>query len=193
MTSVEDFFYVKPTEFSLTAGRILISVPFYNDPFFNRTVVLLTDYEENSCAGLVLNKASRLSVRRVADNIHLDDYLFIGGPVMPEGIFCIHNFESSKASVKLLPGIFIGTDEVLIALMEHRAIPNMKYRFFVGYAGWSPGQLEGELNKNMWVVGTATPELVFDTPANKMWETAVRTLGPDYLHWLKLPRMIWSN
>lgn len=141
MTSVEDFFYVKPTEFSLTAGRILISVPFYNDPFFNRTVVLLTDYEENSCAGLVLNKASRLSVRRVADNIRLDDYLFIGGPVMPEGIFCIHNFENSKASVKLLPGIFIGTDEVLIALMEHRAIPNMKYRFFVGYAGWSPGQL----------------------------------------------------
>jgi putative transcriptional regulator len=69
----------------------------------------------------------------------------------------------------------------------------MRYRFFVGYSGWSPGQLEGELAKNMWVIGAATPELVFDTPIPKIWETAVRNLGDDYLHWLKLPRIIGSN
>ena len=149
METVENFFTVKPTEFSLTAGRILISVPFYNDPFFNRTVVLLTDYDKQSCAGLVLNKASRLSVRKVVSEIKVDDKLYIGGPVMPDGIFCIHNFENSKAASKLLPGIFVGSDEVLISLIEHQANPTMKYRFFVGYSGWSPGQLEGELANKM--------------------------------------------
>ncbi|MBO2526137.1 MAG: YqgE/AlgH family protein [Bacteroidales bacterium] len=193
MTTADDFFDVKPTEFSLTAGRILISVPFYNDPFFNRTVVLLTDYDKKSCAGLVLNKSSKLSVRKVISEIKVDDKLYIGGPVMPDGIFCIHNFENSKAAAKLLPGIYVGSDEVTISLIEHKAIPTMKYRFFVGYSGWSPGQLEGELSKNMWVIGAATPELVFDTPCNKIWETAVRNLGNDYLHWLKLPRVIASN
>lgn len=193
MTTPEDFFDVKPTEFSLSAGRILISVPFYNDPFFNRTVVLLTDYDETSCAGLVLNKPSRLSVRKLVSSIKVDDKMFIGGPVLPDGVFCVHNFENSKTANKLLPGIFIGSDEVLISLIEHKAIPTMKYRFYVGYAGWSPGQLESELSKKMWVIGAVTPELIFDTPSNKIWETAVRTLGKDYLHWLKLPRVISNN
>ena len=193
MTTPDAFFDVKPTEFSLTAGRILIAVPFYNDPFFNRTVVLLTDYDEKSCAGLVLNRSSRLSVRKVISEIKVDDHLYIGGPVMPDGVFCIHNFENSKAASKLLPGIYVGSDEVTISLIEHKAIPTMKYRFFVGYAGWSPGQLESELAKNMWVIGAPTPELVFDTPCGRVWETAVRTLGPDYLYWLKLPRVIENN
>ena len=193
MDAVENFFEVKPTDFSLTAGRILISVPFFNDPFFNRSVVLLTDYDKQSCAGLVLNKSSRLSVRKVVSEIKVDDKLYIGGPVMPDGIFCVHNFESSKAASKLLPGIFVGSDEVLISLIEHQAIPSMKYRFFVGYSGWSPGQLEGELANKMWVIGTATPELVFDTPSSKVWEKAVRNLGDDYLHWLKTPRLIGLN
>lgn len=193
MDTVENFFTVKPTDFSLTAGRILISVPFFNDPFFNRSVVLLTDYDKQSCAGLVLNKSSRLSVRKVVNEIKVDDKLYIGGPVMPDGIFCIHNFENSKAASKLLPGIFVGSDEVLISLIEHQAIPSMKYRFFVGYSGWSPGQLESELANRMWVIGTATPELVFDTPCNKVWEKAVRNLGNDYLHWLKTPRNMGLN
>lgn len=193
MTNPDAFFEVKPTEFSLTAGRILISVPFYNDPFFNRTVVLLTDYDEKSCAGLILNRSSQLSVRKVVSEIKVDDYLYIGGPVMPDGVFCIHNFENSKAASKLLPGIYVGSDEVMLSLIEHKAIPTLKYRFFVGYAGWSPGQLEGELAKNMWVIGAPTPELVFSTPCARIWDTAVRTLGPDYRHWLKFPRVIGSN
>lgn len=193
MIAPDEFFDVKPTEFSLSAGRILISVPFYNDPFFNHSVVLMTDYEENSCAGLVLNKTSRLSVRKLVSEIKVDDKMSIGGPVLPDGIFCVHNFENSKTANKLLPGIYIGSDEVLLSLIEHHAIPTLKYRFFVGYSGWSPGQLEGELDKKMWVIGAATPELVFDTPSHLIWETAVRNLGEDYLHWLKMPKNIENN
>lgn len=193
MIAPEEFFNIKPTDFDLTSGRILISVPFFNDAFFNRSVVLLIDYDEVSCAGLVLNKASFLSIRKVVTDIKLDDRIHAGGPVMPDGVFCLHNFSSSKAATKLIPGIFVGYDEVLLSLMEHKAIPQLKYKFFVGYAGWSPGQLESEIKKGMWVIGAATPELVFDTPPNKIWETAVRNLGKEYLHWLKLPRTFGSN
>ena len=63
----------------------------------------------------------------------------------------------------------------------------------MGYAGWSPGQLEREVARNMWVVGNPTPELVFNTPADKMWNAAVRILGKDYLHWLQIPEYINLN
>ncbi|MEG1555836.1 MAG: YqgE/AlgH family protein [Bacteroidales bacterium] len=193
MKIAEDFLNVKPTEFKLTAGRILISVPFYNDPFFNRSVVLLTDYDESSCAGLIINRESKYSVREIVSEIKVDDHIYIGGPVLPEGLFALHDFENSKQSTKLVPGVYTGFDEILLSLIEHHAIENLNYKFFVGYAGWSPGQLEEELKKKMWVIGAATPELVFKTPANKIWEQAVRYLGPDYLHWIRVPKIIESN
>ena len=81
----------------------------------------------------------------------------------------------------------------LLALIEQNAIPTLRYKFFMGYAGWSPGQLEGEIAKNMWVVGNPTPDLVFNTKPDEMWAKAVRVLGPDYAHWLNVPKYVNLN
>ena len=63
MGNAEKLLDVKPTLLAPTAGRILISVPFYNDPFFNRTVVMLTDYDEKGAAGLILGPAAALILK----------------------------------------------------------------------------------------------------------------------------------
>lgn len=189
----KDLLAVKQTEFALAPGRILISVPYYNDTFFNRSVVLLTDYEGDHIAGLILNRRLTYTVRQLVDGIHSDAPMYLGGPVLPTALFLLHTFDSCKDSARIAPGIYVGYDQVLLALIEHNAIPTLKYRFMMGYSGWSPGQLEDELARNMWVVGNPTPELVFNTNADKMWERAVQVLGKDYQHWLNVPEYINLN
>lgn len=189
----KDLLAVKQTEFTLAPGRILISVPYYNDTFFNRSVVLLTDYEGDHIAGLILNRRLTYTVCQLVDGIHSDAPMFLGGPVLPTALFLLHTFESCKDSARIAPGIYVGYDQVLLALIEHNAIPTLKYRFMMGYSGWSPGQLEGELARNMWVVGNPTPELVFHTEPDKMWKKAVQVLGKDYRHWLDVPEYINLN
>ena len=193
MKFVEDFLEVKPTNLDLKAGRILISVPFFSDIFFKRSVVLITDYEKNSSAGLIINRKSVVTVRSVVNDIKVDDPLYIGGPVMTNNLFCIHNHQNTKGASKLLPGVFVGFDDMFLALIEHNAIESIRYKFFLGYSGWSPGQLEMEIKNKMWVVGHANLELIFQVPADLLWETAVDYLGDDYKHWLVLPKDISYN
>lgn len=189
----KDLLNVRPTKLALASGRLLISVPFFNDSFFNRSVVLLTDYEEEHTAGLILNHPLPYKVDQLVDELHVDAKMFLGGPVMPSGLFLLHNFDSCHEASEIVPGVRVGYDKVLLALIEHNAIPAMKFRFLMGYAGWSPGQLEGELARRMWVVSKATSKLVFDTPPEEMWETAVMQLGPAYAHWLKVPKFVCLN
>ena len=189
----KDLLAVKQTEFELASGRILISVPYYNDTFFNRSVVLLTDYEGEHVAGLILNHKLPYTVRQMVDGLRVDAPMYLGGPVLPTALFLLHSFDSCKESARIAPSIYVGYDQVLLALIEHNAIPALKYRFMMGYAGWSPGQLEEEIARNMWVVGNPTPELIFHTEPDKMWEKAVQVLGDEYRHWLNVPEYINLN
>lgn len=188
-----DLLKVKQTEFALAPGRILISVPFFNDTFFNRSVVLLTDYEKEHVAGLIINHILPYRVNQLVDELHVESSMFLGGPVLPSSLFLLHNFEECKSASRIVPGVYVGYDQILLALIEHNAIPTLRYRFFMGYAGWSLGQLEDEISKNMWVVGNPTPELIFKTEPDKIWSTAVQILGDDYKHWLQIPQYVTLN
>ena len=186
---IGNFLSIKATGLQLQDGKILISTPFYNDAFFNRSVVLLTDHSKEGSAGLVLNKITSVNLK----NIRIDAQVHLGGPVPSEQLFAIHNFSNCKKSQKLLPWLYIGYDNLLLSLIEHKAIATLRYKFFAGYSGWSAGQLDSEMERNMWVIGNATPELVFDTPSEKIWEAAVHALGSGYRHWLQIPTELSDN
>lgn len=191
--SIEDFIEVVPTPLKPTAGRILIAVPFFNDDFFNRSVVLLTDYDDKNCVGLILNKPTMHNINHVITDMKLTDLVFAGGPVMHNIAFGIHNFDRCKNATMILPNVYVGYDDTLISLMEFKAIATLKYKFFIGYSGWSPKQLENELHKKMWVVSTADEKLILETPPEQIWEIAVKQLGEDYSHWLQIPENIDEN
>lgn len=193
MAYSKDLLKVKPTGIPLEAGKILVSVPFYNDTFFNRSVVLLTDYNEEHCAGLIVNNKLPYTIGELVDEVRLESPMFLGGPVMPSALFLLHNFDSCQSASCIIPNVYVGYDQILLALIEHNAIPTLRYRFLMGYAGWSPGQLADEIAHNMWVVSNATADLIFETPAEEMWATAVKNLGKDYQHWLKVPKYINLN
>ena len=185
--------HVQPTLLKPIPGRILISVPYYNDPFFNHSVVLIIEKDEENCVGLMLNQELNCTVRQAITGVKIDMPVYAGGPVMHSNAFALHNFENCKESEEILPNVYTGYDEILLAIFEHNAIPEMDYKFFVGYSGWSPGQLEDEIKRKMWVVAEGSEELVLKTPAPKVWKKAVKNLGNEYAHWLEIPLNIHDN
>ena len=88
----DDLLRIEPTGLSLEAGRLLVSTPYFNDPFFNHSVVLLTDYEEEHTAGLIINRQLPHTVYDVVNEIRVDDPIYFGGPVLPEAVF----YENAK-------------------------------------------------------------------------------------------------
>lgn len=193
MTTIEEYLKISPSPLKLAEGRILISVPFYNDPAFNRSVVLLVEHNAKGSVGLVLNQQSSTPVRKVVKDIFIDDPIYCGGPVMHSKAFAIHNFANGRNTTPIVKNVYLGYDEIFLSIVEHKAIENLKYKFFVGYSGWSAGQLEEEMESKMWVVGQSNEKLLLDTPADQVWQQAVMDLGEEYHHWLHFPTHLCDN
>lgn len=193
MSELRDLLDVPNTNLVPEVGRFLIATPYFNDTFFNRSVVLLTDVDDNGASGLIINKMLPYSVRRMTSDIRVDEPCFFGGPVYQEAVFLLHNFSGSKSSSEIAENVYVGSDPVLLSLIEHKAMPNLKYKFMSGYAGWSPGQLEEEILNEMWVVAEASYPLIFNTPHKQIWPNAVQRLGTSFAHWLRLPKILSYN
>ena len=80
MDLYNDLLHIEPTGLAPEAGRLLVSTPYFNDPFFNHSVVLLTDYEAEHTAGLIINRPLPHTVHEVVNDIKVDDSIFFGGP-----------------------------------------------------------------------------------------------------------------
>jgi putative transcriptional regulator len=156
-------------------------------------VVLLIDKDEEDCVGLIINQELNCTVRQAVSGIQIDMPVFAGGPVIHHTAFALHNCGDCKQSEEILPHVYTGYDNILLAIFEHNAKPKMDFKFFIGYSGWAPGQLEDEISKKMWVVAKANEELVLKTPTKQVWEKAVKSLGKEYSHWLEAPKNIHDN
>jgi putative transcriptional regulator len=171
-------------------GRLLISEPFLPDPNFERTVVLLCDHNEEGSFGFVLNKPSILKVTEVMDSIHnLDEIVYVGGPVQQDSLHFIHRNLNLENAIEICKGISWGGNfERLILLADTKQIPLQDIRFFLGYSGWGPGQLEAELEEESWIVcDHVTDELLFDTDPQIMWKKALDNLGGRFSMYSNYP------
>lgn len=163
-------------------GGLLIAVPRLQDPNFHRMVVFLIHHSETGAFGLVLGPASNTTMTELCQALEVTwdrpnpPPLRYGGPCEPSRIWVLHgNAESLLESETIAPGIHLGSSVALLEVLNRRA--DVKVAAFAGYAGWGPGQLEHEMQQNSWLPGDVTPELVFDTPPEKVWEEALRPLA----------------
>ncbi len=144
------------------AGHLLIATPALNDPNFFRTVVLLLQHDGEGAMGVVINRPLSKTIGEAWKQISAKPYknpspLFDGGPC-PSPLIVLHVREN-QADGQALPGLYFTMSSVAVtALVENEATP---IKFFVGNAGWSPGQLEKEIDQGAWLIAPATPELVF--------------------------------
>ena len=169
------------------APALLLSMPQMMDPNFVRTVILLCQHDEDGAFGLVLNRAATTS-GRVTVNLHppvsIDHELqiWIGGPVEPERSWILvggaAGEDAPDGSIILADSMYLSTSPTLLRRMLEPEPPE-RMRLIVGYAGWGAGQLEHELQESAWLLSDVAATLVFETPAELMWEAAIRRLGAD--------------
>ena len=161
-------------------GRLLISEPFLPDPNFERTVVLLCEHNHEGSFGFVLNKPSILKIHEVMENItSFENVVYVGGPVQQDTLHFIHRQGTVNNAVEITSNVYWGGDfESLILLFDTKQVKAEDIRFFLGYSGWGPGQLESELEQDSWIVcDFITDQLLFETDPKAMWRKALGNMG----------------
>ena len=166
------------------APVLLVSMPQMLDPNFARTVVLLAEYGRHGAFGLVVNRRMNEPAHEVIRpdppmDIRKDVHLFVGGPVEPNRAWVLTaHRELDTDALEIQRGVYLSASPSLI---RHalQSFPDPQVRLVVGYAGWGPGQLDDELAASSWLMSPVHPDLVFDTPIDQMWETAIRRLGAE--------------
>ncbi|MAZ41589.1 MAG: YqgE/AlgH family protein [Cyclobacteriaceae bacterium] len=177
-------FFVNDNLIEPEPGDLLISQPYLPDPNFERTVVLICEHDEKGTVGFVLNRRSNSVFSDVIfDAAHFDAPLYVGGPVQHDTLHFVH-----KDMLEMESGQFLGERLVwgkdfnrLLTLIDTHQIDEKNYRFFVGYSGWSPGQLLEELNAKSWIVYQNKDEnLIFDFSSQDLWKKVLREMGGKY-------------
>lgn len=165
-------------------GELLVSTSGQDAGFFDQAVVLLLDNDENGAIGVALNKPSTTPVSHVlpawADQLNPPSVLFAGGPVTPNGAICLAKvLDRGEEPPGWRPVV---GDVGLLHLDTPVEIVSGAYsdvRVFAGYSGWEPGQLEGELERGVWVRSTPREEDIFGTSSEGLWRRVLRRLGGE--------------
>jgi putative transcriptional regulator len=171
-------------------GRLLISEPYLPDPNFERTVVLLCEHNEEGSFGFILNKPSLLQVSEVMDELqNFEHELYVGGPVQQDTLHFIHCDSKIEDGATVTNGIFWGGSfEKVLVLADTFQLDPLLIKFFLGYSGWSAGQLEQELEEDSWIVcDFVSKELLFETDASLMWRKALGNMGGRFSMYANYP------
>jgi putative transcriptional regulator len=162
-------------------GQLLIASPSLLDPNFRRAVVLVTEHTDEGAAGLVLNRPSEAPVAEVVPVLEplVEDAepVFVGGPVQPEAVLVLGEFfDPDDAAVPLFGALgFPSLEE------PEDVVPvTARRRVFAGYAGWGAGQLEGELERDDWILEPALPDDAFTEEPDELWADVLRRKGGVY-------------
>jgi putative transcriptional regulator len=166
---------------SLT-GRLLVATPSLKDPNFERTVVLLVAHEDAGALGVVLNRATEVPVSDVLEGWSAlavePAVVFEGGPVQPEAAICLARTKTGAQRVAGFNRVSgaVGTVD-LSGDPEKLRDALQSVRVFAGYAGWAPGQLEGEIEAGSWFVFDALPGDAFVNRPDDLWQMVLRRQG----------------
>jgi len=168
---------------TVTNGSLLIAEPFLSDSNFERSVILVCEHNDEGTFGLVLNQLAQVKLNDVlTDEMYHDYSLYVGGPVQQNTLHYIHRLGSAvEESVEVADGIYwSGNFERLRELINAGAVSEQDIRFFVGYSGWSSGQLADEMEQKSWIVSQADADFIFDTPSDQFWRGILRRMGGQY-------------
>ncbi len=170
-------------ESSSLAPTLLLSMPQMQDENFDRTVVLLCEHNAEGAFGLVLNRPTTTAAAEAValePPVEMTDgpLLWTGGPVEPQrGWILLGESMEEDMQTEVAPGLYLSTSiELLRRVIQ---LTPARARVLTGYAGWGPGQLDHELAASAWLTVDIDPELIFDTPADQMWNQAIRRLGTE--------------
>jgi putative transcriptional regulator len=171
-------------------GQLLLDSGQLHGSFFQRTVVLICQHDAEGAFGLVLNretgnKVGEMLVADIPDTLKTAP-LYIGGPVQPTALSFLHT-DAFMAEPNVMPNLSLGHSlDTLVELGESFSATR-KVKLFAGYAGWSPGQLEVELQRDAWLTHPASLDLVFETDPGQLWRHILEQKGWKYKLLAQMP------
>ncbi len=183
----------KPPSTGLAPG-FLVAAPALQDPNFAGSLVLMAEHHGEGALGFVVNRPGPITVAEVLGGVDADlrraaeaagrarGPVLVGGPVQPERLWILFRLHAGQRttegeSVKVGDDLALGGSRELLESLVRS--PGGPFLLLLGYSGWAPMQVEKEIASGAWVPMPVAPDLVFDVPVEKRWDTAVRRLGLD--------------
>jgi putative transcriptional regulator len=177
-------------------GSILISDPFSDDVYFGRSVVLICEHNEEGTFGFVLNNYIDVNLHQLDDNFpNINARISFGGPVSKENLYYIHSFSDITNTLEIREGLYYGGDfDEITDRIKNAKNPNKEIRFFVGYSGWSAGQLDEEIKNENWITANnISTENIIDTKLDDLWRICLEKQGQRFQLMTKFPRNPMDN
>ena len=160
-------------------GRLLVASPKQDSGMFARTVALITEHSRRGTTGFVLNRPSGSTVGKLMQQVGIvdapafDDIIHMGGPIRERNISMLHSNDWYSASTNVVNEHFsISYDNFMLEKMVMNNTPR-EWIMFAGSSGWAPGQLENELDRDLWLTIDANPAIVFSSNKEELWTLAI--------------------
>jgi len=190
MEEFDDIIKIKSNNVKPGPGKILISEPFMFDYYFKRSVILLAEHNEDGSFGVIINKPMSVDFNEVIKDFpDFSSKVYLGGPVKTDSLFFIHTMgDLIEDSLPIVEGLYWGGDlNQVKEMMLLNQVDESKLRFYIGYAGWSPKQLDQELKRDSWVVSTINSVQIMESDPESLWKDTLLKLGGEYKMWTKYP------
>ena len=164
-------------------GKLLIASPALIDPNFHRTVILIAEHTGEGAMGLVLNRPAETLVADVVPDLSEladeDAPVYFGGPVASDSVIVLAEFDDPSVAGVVLDGDlgFVASES---ADLDDVGRGVRRARVYAGHSGWGPGQLEGELEEESWIIEPPQREEIFAEDAEGLWAAVLRRKGREY-------------
>ncbi len=175
-----------PPEHGYLTGQLLIATPDMRDPRFDHAVLIIVQHDREGALGIIINKpvgerplAELLAAVGEKGGGDAKVPLFVGGPMQPEVVLVLHSAEYHAEGTLAVDGkVAVTGSAQILRDMAAKTGPQKSLLAF-GYAGWAAGQLDAELEHNVWYTAPEDPALVFDADRGKVWDLAVARRTQD--------------
>ena len=167
----------------IKAGDILIAKPFLQDGHFKRSVIYLCDNNQEGSLGFMINKPIGMVLSDLFPHLKNADFpLFEGGPVSPNQLFYTHTLgQNLSGSQHIIDDVYWGGNFFeLSQLIEDGKVQSDQIRFYIGYSGWSQGQLDNEINNNMWFNISEKHAVLIQKKAEDIWGDELIKINPAH-------------
>jgi putative transcriptional regulator len=171
-------------------GKVLLAEPFMAEPYFKRSVILVTEHNDEGSFGLIINKPIKMTFNQaLPDAPAFKATLSLGGPVSKETLHFLHRLGNKiPGSKTIAKGLYWGGDfDQVMGMMMDKILDTKDIRMFVGYAGWSAGQLDNELKMNSWIIEKANATMVFRKDPDELWGNILYKMGDPYRKMVNFP------
>lgn len=169
-------------------GKLLVASPALVDPNFARSVVLMTEHSPEGAMGIVLNRPAETAARELLpelEGIAGGDPIYVGGPVQPQAVVLLAEFaDPSAAAWIVVADVGLAAADTDFEELEPAV---RRGRFYAGYSGWGPGQLEAEMEQESWIVEPPIPRELFPDDPDALWSDVLARKGGSYALLSRMP------